>query len=185
MFFFGYLFVGERFTKDKLLSTILGIIGLFFVFSPDISTMRWIALGAAIISGLGCAANSVFAKKISYNPTQSTISVWVTSVAANIFMAVLIGEKSPAIGWHVQWLYLVFFAIASVCSSYTLIKGLKLIEAGAAGILGLLEIVFGVLFGLIFFDERIGGIIWLGLITIIVSAAIPYIKDYKAKQGTL
>jgi len=160
MFFFGKLFAGERFTRDKLLSTVLGIIGLFFVFSPDISNLRWIALAAAVLSGLSCAANSVAAKKISYNPTQSTISVWVTSVVANIFMALLIGEKIPAIGLHIQWLYLVFFAIASVGASYTLIKGLKLIEAGAAGILGLLEIVFGVLFGLIFFGERIGGIVW-------------------------
>jgi len=185
MFFFGKLFAGERFTRDKLLSTVLGIIGLFFVFSPDISNLRWIALAAAVLSGLSCAANSVAAKKISYNPTQSTISVWVTSVVANIFMALLIGEKIPAIGWHMQWLYLVFFAIASVGASYTLIKGLKLIEAGAAGILGLLEIVFGVLFGLIFFSERIDGIVWIGLLIIIVSAAIPYIKDYNAKRGTL
>ncbi len=185
MFFFGKLFAGERFTRDKLLSTVLGIIGLFFVFSPDISNLRWIALAAAVLSGLSCAANSVAAKKISYNPTQSTISVWVTSVVANIFMALLIGEKIPAIGLHIQWLYLVFFAIASVGASYTLIKGLKLIEAGAAGILGLLEIVFGVLFGLIFFGERIGGIVWVGLIIIIVSAAIPYIKDYNVKRGTL
>ena len=110
----------------------------------------------------------------------------VTSVVANIFMALLIlGEKIPAIGWHIQWVYLVFFAIASVGASYTLIKGLKLIEAGAAGILGLLEIVFGVLFGFIFFGERIGGIVWIGLIIIIVSAAIPYVKDYNAKRGTL
>ena len=185
MFLFGYLFVGEGFTKDKLLSTILGIIGLFFVFSPNIADFKWIPIAAAVISGLSCAANSVFAKKISYNPTQSTLSVWVTSVVANIFMALLIGEKIPAIGWHIQWLYLVFFAIASVGASYTLIKGLKLIEAGAAGILGLLEIVFGVLFGLVFFHERIGVIVWFGLIIIIISAAIPYIKDYNAKRGTL
>lgn len=185
MFFFGKLFAGERFTKDKLISTILGIIGLFFVFSPNISDLRWIGFGAAVISGLSTGANGVLAKKISYNPTQSTISIWITSVIGNAFMALLIEEKNPLIGWHVQWLYLVFFSIASVAASYMFIKGVKLIEAGAAGILGLLEIVFGVLFGIIFFRESIGMVVWVGLIIIIISAAIPYIKDYNAKRGTL
>jgi drug/metabolite transporter (DMT)-like permease len=60
----------------------------------------------------------------------------------------------------------------------------KLIDAGAAGILGLLEIVFGVLFGIIFFHERPAAMALLGMVVIIAAAAIPYFRDYNAKRGT-
>ena len=185
MFFFGGLFAGERFIKDKWISIFLGLIGLWFLFIPALSSFRWLALGAAVLSGLSTASNAVMVKKISYNATQSTVFLWLTSVVANVFMALLLGEKQPALGWHIQWLYLCIFAIASIFASWTFVKGVKLIEAGASGILGLLEIVFGVIFGVIFFRERLGLEVLFGIFVIIMAAAIPYIKDYNSKRGVL
>jgi len=185
MFLFGKLLAGERFTKDKLLSATLGLIGLALIFSPSVAAIGWLALGAAAFSGLSSAAHMVIAKKLPYNPTQTTILVWTASVIANVAMAFILSEPLPAIGLHAQWLYLIIFAVASVIASWTFIKGIKLIDAGAAGILGLLEIVFGVLFGIILFHERPGWIVLFGSIVVIVAAAIPYIKDYNAKRGTL
>lgn len=185
MFFFGWLMAGERFTKDKAISAALGLTGLALIFSPSSSQVVWLALGAAALSGLGSAFNTVIIKKIPYNATQSTIVLWVTSVIANVFMALLFREKYPAVGLHVQWLYLVAFAVASVIATWSLVKGVKLVEAGAAGVLGLLEIVFGVGFGVILFHERPNLIVLAGVVVIIAAAAIPYVKDYNAKRGTL
>jgi len=184
-FFFGWLFASERFTKDKAISATLGIIGLGLIFSPSTNSLGWLALGAALLSGLSAGANTVFAKKIKYNATQSTVVLWTTSVVANLFMAFALTETPPAIGWHIQWLYLVLFAIASVVASWTLVRGVKLIEAGAAGVLGLLEIIFGVIFGVLFFQESPGLIVLVGVMVIITAAAIPYFKDYNVKKGTL
>jgi len=184
-FFFGWLFAKERFTIDKALSAALGVAGLGLIFSPSTASLGWIALLAALVSGLSVGANTVFSKQIHYNATQSTIVLWVTSVIANIPMAFAFREAQPEIGWHIQLLYLVFFAIASVVASWSLIKGVKLIDAGAAGVLGLLEIVFGVLFGVAFFHERPSALVILGVAVILIAAAIPYIKDYDAKRGTL
>ncbi|HSW99461.1 MAG TPA: hypothetical protein VLH38_00315 [Patescibacteria group bacterium] len=52
-------------------------------------------------------------------------------------------------------------------------------------ILGLLEIVFGVLFGVLFFHEKPTAVALLGMVVIIAAAAIPYLKDYNAKEGAL
>jgi drug/metabolite transporter (DMT)-like permease len=185
MFVFGKLLAGERLTKDKLLSATLGLIGLALIFSPSVAAIGWLALGAAAFSGLSSAGHMVIAKKLPYNPTQTTILVWTASVIANVAMAFVLREHFPTIGLHTQWLYMIIFAVASVVASWTFIKGIKLIDAGAAGILGLLEIVFGVLFGIILFHERPGWIVLLGSVVVIVAAAIPYIKDYNAKRGTL
>jgi S-adenosylmethionine uptake transporter len=184
-FFFGRLFANERFTTDKALSAALGIAGLGLIFSPSTTSLGWVALLAALVSGLSIGGTTVFSKQISYNATQSTIALWTTSVVANFLMAFIFRETIPSAGWHAQWLYLLFFAIASVIASWMLVTGLKLIDAGAAGVLGLLEIVFGVLFGVLFFHERPDTLVILGVAIIIAAAAIPYVKDYNAKRGTL
>lgn len=186
MFIFGWLFAGERLTRDKWISIILGLVGLWLVFSPTIAAgFGWLALVAALVSGLGAAANSVIAKKMPLNATQATVLLWAASVLANIPMAFVLRESMPSVGWHIEWIYMVIFAVASIIASWAFIKGVKLIEAGAAGVIGLLEIVFGVIFGVVFFSERPGPEVLSGVVIIIVAAAFPYIRDYNVKRGTL
>ncbi len=184
-FFFGWLFGRERFTKDKAVSALVGIVGLGLIFSPTTGHLGWAALVGALVSGLSAGANSVFSKRIHYNATQSTIVLWIASVMANCVMAFALKEHPPSAGWHVAWLYLVLFAIASVVASWSFVKGVKLVDAGAAGILGLLEIVFGVVFGVLFFHERPTVVALVGMGIIVAAAAIPYLKDYNTRKGTL
>jgi len=179
MFFFGWWWNGEKLTKDKVISAILGIVGILLIFSPTISYLQFITLGGALISGLSTAANAVISKKIQYHSTQATLIVWVTSVFANALMALALGKTYPAFHGEVEWFYLFMFAVVSLLASWTLVKGVKLIDAGTAGILGLLEIVFGVLFGIVLFSEKPAPIVLIGMGIILVSAAIPYLKIFK------
>jgi drug/metabolite transporter (DMT)-like permease len=182
MFFFGWLFAAEKFTKDKAISAALGFVGLALIFSPAISNLAWIALGAAVVSGLSSAANSVFAKKIEYNSTQSTIVLWVVSIVANMFMVFVSHKAYPAFGLQIEWFYLILFAIASVIASWSFVRGVKLIDAGVAGILGLLEIVFGVVFGTVLFQERPTVIALMGMAVIMIAAAIPYFREFSTRN---
>ena len=100
-------------------------------------------------------------------------------------MIFFVHEKVPSLASGKEWIYLLFFAMASIVASWCLIRGLKLIDAGAAGILGLSEIVFGVLFGVLFFSEHINRIELLGIIIIISAAAIPYINEHMAQNKKL
>jgi drug/metabolite transporter (DMT)-like permease len=184
-FFFGWLFASERITRDKVFSALIGLTGLAFIFSPSIDKIGWLALVAACVSGLSSAANTVFAKKINYNATQSTIVLWTTGIIANMFMVAILSKHYPAIELNIKWLYVVIFSVASVIASWSLVRGVKLIDAGAAGVLGLLEVVFGILFGVLFFHERPGLIVLLGAVIIIGAAAVPYAKDYNSQRGTL
>lgn len=182
---FGRLFGGERFTKDKAISAALGFVGMCLIFTPGTSSFGWLPLTAAAISGLSIGAVMVCSRQIQYNSTQTTLVLWVTSALASGAMALILQEQMPVIALHIEWLHLVFFSVASVAASWALVRGLKLIDAGAAGLLGLLEIVFGVAFGILLFHERPGILVLFGAIVIILAAAIPYIKDYRTKQGTV
>jgi drug/metabolite transporter (DMT)-like permease len=184
-FFFGWLLIGEQFTKDKAISAVLGIVGLGLIFAPSISSLGWLALLGALVSGLSAGANTIFSKQIRYNSVQTTLVLWTASIIANFAMAFVLAERQPDVGWHIEWLWLICFAIASVVASWSLVKGVKLIDAGAAGVLGLLEIVFGALFGVILFHERPSAMVLVGMGVIITAAAIPYFKNYDQKRGIL
>ena len=185
MFFFGWLFAHEQFTNDKWISAILGIIGMGLIFSPSSSHVSWLPLGAAVLSGTSTGALTIIIKLIPYNAAQATVISWTVSVFSNFLMALLFKEASPQFGFHVQWFYLGLFAVASTIASWSLSRGVKLIEAGAAGVLGLLEIVFGIAFGMIFFHERPSIVAIAGAIVIIAASAIPYIKDFNVMNGSL
>jgi drug/metabolite transporter (DMT)-like permease len=184
-FLFGWLFAGERFTRDKALAATLGALGLVFIFYSSVSHSGWVALVAALTSGIAGGANSVFSKKIHYNALQSTMALWASALIANLSVIVILSRPLPVIGWHIEWFYMLIFVLVSIVASVTFVAGIKLVEAGAAGILGLLEIVFGVIFGVLFFSERPNIITMLGMTVIVAAAAIPYLKDYNAKRGTL
>jgi len=186
MFFFGWVFGRERFTKDKWIATILGLGGVWLIFAPSIEPAGWLALTLALVAGgFASGLNVVVSKQMPYNAQQTAAIVWTLGMLANLPFIFVFGEHLDVFQWDVSWLYILIFSVTSVVASGSMIAGLKLIEAGAAGILGLLEIVFAVLFGVVFFGERPGLVVLLGMLAIIAAAAIPYVKDYNAKKGTL
>lgn len=185
MFLFGWLLFGEKFTKNKLLSAILGFVGLGVIFIPGNAQFGLLALSAAALSGLAVSLNMILSKKLTYNPTQSTIMLWTTGIVANLFMMLIIGEKLPSLTWNITWLYLVIFAVASVIASWSFVSGLRRLDAGIAGILGLLEVIFGILFGIILFNEQPGLWVYIGAAVILLAAAVPYLKGFNLKRGHL
>lgn len=184
MFFFGWLLAGEKMTRDKWLSAALGLLGLWLVFAPNMEGVGWMALGAAAVSGLSSAAHSVVGKKLKYSAIQTIILGWSASVIANVIMWIVLADSFPA-DLGIGWWYLVLFAVASVASTWMFMAGLKRIDAGAAGVLGLLEIVFGVVIGALLFNERPSLLALGGVIIILIAAAIPYLKDFNIRRGTL
>jgi drug/metabolite transporter (DMT)-like permease len=182
MFFFGRILGSEKITRIKAISASLGIAGLSLIFIPNFTDWGWTALAAALVSGLSIAATNVLAQRIHYESTQSTIILWTVGIFSNFAMAILLSSPLPDISLDIEWVYLVIFSATSVVASWTFIKGLKLIDAGTASILGLLEIVFGVLFGVLFFHERPSVIALLGMTVIVIAAAIPYLQTRVVKQ---
>ncbi|HSW65797.1 MAG TPA: DMT family transporter [Bacillota bacterium] len=182
MFFFGWLLSKERYTLDKGIATALGLVGLWLVFSPNANHLGLLGLGAALVAGLASGLNVVVSQKMPYGVLQTMSIAWSGGVLACLGMALLLGEYRQPITWGVQWLYLVLFVATSVLASSTVIKGVKLIDAGSAGILGLLEIIFGVLLGVVFFGERPGGLALVGMAFITLAAAIPYLHHFKLKD---
>jgi len=182
MFLLGRIFSGERLNTSKYVSIILGLVGLVVVFRPNLSHLGFVAMALAVFSGLCVALDLVTAQKMHYGALQSNLLGWAAGIPVAFLLAGVSHEHIPAIHADAHWLAFVIFVVVGIASSWLVTAGLKFIEAGAGGIPGLLEIIFGVLFGVVFFHERPGIVTLFGMLTILIAAAIPYMQHFRLKD---
>jgi drug/metabolite transporter (DMT)-like permease len=69
------------------------------------------------------------------------------------------------------------FTLAGVIAFWLVIEGFKYVDASIGGLIGLLEIVFAIIFGALFFSEEITLPIIVGSLLIISAVIIPNIKQ--------
>ena len=101
---------------------------------------------------------------------------WGAIIIVNLPLIFIFNEVLTVNFFDIHYLYLAGFGLTSLLASWLVISGLKLIDAGLAGILGLLEIVFAVLLGVLFFAEKPTPLALFGIVLIIISAGIPYLS---------
>ena len=69
---------------------------------------------------------------------------------------------------------------------YLLVKGLESVEASISGLIGLLEIVFSIMFGIIIFNEGLTIQVITAASLIITASALPHIYErFKTTPVTL
>lgn len=178
MFVLGRLLSGEQYDRAKVCATLLALGGLFLTSAPTFSGTELLPFVAAAAAGCSVGLDMVVAQKVNYGSTQTAILAWATGLVGTIPAAFILHEQVPSFR-SVHWLYLFAFVVASTAASWLSIHGVKRIEAGAAGILGLLEIVWALLFGMLFFHERPHMLVYAGAVCIVAAAAIPYLKSAK------
>lgn len=176
MFYFGWLLNKERYTKSKLLSSVLAIAGLYCVFSFSFSTDQWLAYVAALAGGIGTGIDMTVSKHIRYSTTQTTIIAWGTGIVSMAPISLLLGEHIAPLSDQVAWLALIGFVAVNMIASWTSIAGVKLVESGITGILGLLEIVWAIAFGILLFHEQLHLLTLLGAVLLVLAAALPYLE---------
>jgi drug/metabolite transporter (DMT)-like permease len=80
------------------------------------------------------------------------------------------------------WLWQFGYVVASLFAFWFIIAGLKSVEASIGGLIGLLEIVFSVSFGIIIFGENLTQRVVLGVLLILSAASLPHIYDLMRKN---
>jgi drug/metabolite transporter (DMT)-like permease len=65
---------------------------------------------------------------------------------------------------------------------WAIIEGLKYLEASIGGLLGLLEIVFSILFGILIFHEGLTLRSTMGAMIVFAAAALPHLVDLRSSK---
>lgn len=184
MYAVGFLFLHEETSRVKVISLLIALVGLYFTFSFSIEAFTLFAALMAVLNGVASGGEVAFSKKLSgkYSPLYLVACSWLIILVTNSIISVVIGEVQHLPSFSLVWLYQAGYVVASFFGFWLIIAGLKHIEASIGGLIGLLEVVFGVGFGILIFGESLTLKVIAGGMLIIAAAALPHVQDLLAKK---
>lgn len=185
MYLVGFIFLDEKMTKVKIVSFLLACGGMYLIFSFSLVAFTLLAALMALLNGFASGGEISFSKKISgsYSTLYITWLSWIIICITNAPVSMLLGEVQLLPSFDLVWLWQLGYTVASMLAFWLIIEGLKYVEAGVGGLLGLLEIVFSVLFGLWLFNEVLTVQIIAGACLILVAAALPHVQEIYVRRN--
>lgn len=176
---YGVVFFGERLTLVKIIAVSLGVIGLILVALPDIGVVSTlIAALASIVAGICGAAEITFTKKLpeKYSPYYVTFLIFLLTFVMTGLLALFIPSSMPLPNATLPWLLIVGYAVSIIAGIVCVIRGFKTTEPSFGGIIGLMEVVIGIVFGVLIFGERLTGATLMGAVLILIAALLPFFR---------
>ena len=134
----GFLFLGERVNKVKVISFILAAIGLYVTFSFSIIAFSILAALMAVANGIASGSEVAFSKKLtgSYSSLYLIWLSWLVIAITNAAISIGAVEVQYLPTFDIFWLYQCIYAVAGVVGFWLVIEGFKFVEASIGGLLG-------------------------------------------------
>ena len=182
MYAVGIFFLGERLNTVKAVSFLLALSGLYLVFSFSLAVFALLAALMAVLNGIASGGEVSFSKKLTgqYSALYLSWMGWVAVAVSNAFVSFWLGEAQLIPSFDIVWFYWAAYAVASIIGFWAVLEGLKYVEAGIGGLLGLLEVVFSIAFGILIFSEGLSTKIVIGACLILLAAALPHLYSLVA-----
>lgn len=177
---FGMIFFTERLTGLKVLALGLGLTGLLTITSADFGRGAWLPVVLTGFAGVFGACELSFSKKISerYSVFYLTFLLYLVTLAISLpFLLAGQGLSAAFVPEVGAWAYSFGYAVAIVSAMGLAFTGYKYVNPGVGGIIGLAEAVFGVLFGILIFSERLTLAVAAGAAMILLAAALPILSQ--------
>ena len=155
---FAVIFLKEKLTTHRLISLLLGFIGVMCVLRPDLS----LNLGGLLVllSSLVWASSLIFIKKLTKTDSAVTISLYagVGMMPATFVAAYPYLEEIN----FVQFLFILFIAVSGTTAQTLLNSALKRGDLSFLLPLDFLRLIWSVLLGIALFGESTSVFLWLG-----------------------
>lgn len=185
-FILGRIFFKEKITRTKIISLIFSFVGMILIFSFDLSIMLFLPAFMAIVNGLASSAELVFSKKVMDKYTNIQLSTMIFAVISitHFVISIGVGEQQSVQLLVNSSLILGMFIIAGIIGMVTVLEGFKLLDASISAIIGLTEIIFSVVLGVLLFQEEIALFTFIGGMCILFAAALPnMVQIYTKYKG--
>ncbi|MDP2927140.1 MAG: DMT family transporter [bacterium] len=176
-YFLGAILFRERLTRTKIISLLISFAGLFVIFSVTFEPAKLFYLLSSVLAGLGFAGWQVLSKKVSnrYSLLQiMTIDNLIFTVSS-LFLTLGFKENIILPSFSFPWLIVILFALLVIGAAFLNIFGFRRLGAQEGSLIMLLEPVFGVILGWLFYRELLTIYSLIGGALIIFGAALPNI----------
>ena len=155
----GYIFLRERLSLAMGVATVIGIVSLFFLFSPGPMATWKVGAIFALFSAIGSSLYIIGRKKLSsYDSSLILVSNTIVGVIVVGLLSFII-EPSFYFNGGIEsvtvytWVVTVLFGLDNFAAYYCMTKGFQLLSAGEGSMIMLTENIIGILFAFLFFRE--------------------------------
>lgn len=171
----GWLFLGEHISHIKILSMVIALVGLFLTFGLSLATFSVAALLLALLNGIASGGEVATSKKSTqyYSSLQISTYSWLFILLTHLPISLALGENQLVPAFNMSWLAMVGYAATGLIGFWLVIEGFKYIDASIGGLIGLLEIIFSIIFGIVLFKDQLTASIVVGGVLIIFAAMLP------------
>jgi len=166
----------ETLTVRKIGGILIGMAGTVLLFKPAAAVSGLQAAGVLMVLA-ACAASSVnliIIKKYAYRTDIYALNAWGMAIGAiNLIVASFLTESYVGLAWTranvlaVVYLGLFGSVVAFLCFYYLI----KVMEATRLSVITLIFPVVAVVLGGVFLGEKMSGLTWLGMATVLAGAA--------------
>lgn len=154
----AWLYLGERATARLWGAIVLGLTGMLLITRPAVlfagaaSTLPTIAVLAGLAGALLSACGQVLVRRLAPDEHELVIVLYLSLVSLPASLAL----AAPVWVWPGAWdlLLLAAVGVAGQGGQIYLTRGMRHIQAGSAGVILYLQIVFATLWGLTVLGER-------------------------------
>lgn len=180
----GNILFHEKFNLKKIISLGLSVVGLLFIYSVSFDMDKSVYVLAALLSGFGTSVWNTFSKKISddYSALQLNLVDTVLTFAATLSLSLILKESWVAPEFSVIWLAMILFAVMFIMTGQLMVYGFSRLDVHLASLIMLTEILFGVIFGYVFFRESVTPMTLVGGLLIISAIVLPELRTAKKPQ---
>lgn len=180
----GAIFFGERLGLIKVVSLLLALIGIGTIYQLSLAPDQLFSALAMMAAAMMGSVAAVLPKKLSgkYHEFQIMSGYFVVMVIANGVLSSVVGETLPSVSSTTAWLGQLGYAVAMLLANAAVIEGFRYIEASVGSLIGLAEIILGVLLGYILFFEPLSSGVLTGSVLITTAAALPSLAKMRARR---
>ncbi len=173
------IFLKEKITKKKIISLLLCVIGIIFIFNPLNLSKNFLGNSLALLSGFCYAIYIVVNKYMGrwHNATTNTLWTFVLAQLILIPLAFLIEKPFSLKISGFIWVLTIIFSSLSIGAYFLLNLSLKKLKATTASILLVSEPVFAIVLGFLFYNEKPSFNTIIGGFLIILSIVIINYKE--------
>ena len=184
MYVFGFGFFGEKLSKVKIVAFVIACLGLYVTFSFSLIVFPLLAASMAVLNGMASGGEISSSKRLTgdYTALYVTWLSWVMVLMTNFPASRILGEVEYLPALTLPWLYQLGYVGASIVGFWAVIEGFKYVEASIGGLLGLMEVVFGIIFGILIFGEGLTLRSGIGAILVIMAASLPHLVELKRRK---
>ncbi|MGB5866370.1 MAG: DMT family transporter [Arcobacteraceae bacterium] len=180
--FLSLIILKEKFTKRKMLSMIFGFVGVSLVITKgNYSTLDFSKIDVLFVVMLGTIAFALFSvlsKKVKINPANAVMVYFFSAIIYSLIA--LETFSSFVLPSSTDWFAILVNGILINGISYLFwIKSLQIYEASKVAPYLFITPILSAFFLIVFFDEPILVVYFIGLFFVIVSGLINSIKDKK------